>query len=103
MAHTREDVIDAVRAAFPHSDATSILAVLDLYGTESYERERARVQVAIVTLSEGNEDKLRYFVQTAKTDYRDILSWVETGPLSEAEGEKLRQAALQLLERWGKK
>lgn len=103
MTHTRDDVVAAVYAIFPASDAETILGVLDLYGTESYERERERVQLAIVELSEGSEDKLLYFVQVAKTDYRDILCWQETGPLSEEEGQKLQQAARRLIEQWGKK
>jgi len=102
MTHTRDEVIAAVRAAFPHSDAATILGVLDLYGTQSYEREKERVQLAIVALSAGDEDQLLYFVQCAKTDYRDVLHWQASGPLSAQEGEKQRQAALRLIERWGK-
>ena len=101
MANTRDDVVAAIRTAFPGSDAATILGVLDLYGTESYERER--VHLAIVALSEGSEDKLLYFVEIAKTDYRDILHWAGSGPLSEAQGEEQRQAALRLIERWNKK
>ena len=103
MTTTREDVVAAVQVAFPRSGTARMLAALDLYGTEPQEREVDRVKVAIVALSEGSEDKLRHLVQVAKTDYRDILSWVETGPLSQAEGEKQRLAARRLLEQWGKK
>lgn len=103
ITHTRDNVVAAVRARFQNSDAATILGVLDLYGTQSYEREKERVQLAIVALSEGDEGKLRYFVECAKTDYRDVLHWQASGPLSEAEGEKQWQAALRLLERWGKK
>ena len=103
MTHTRDDVVAAVQASFPNSDAATILGILDLYGTESYEREKERVQLAIVALSEGNEDKLLYFVQVAKTDYRDVLSWQASGPLSEPEGRRLQQAAHRLLEQCGKK
>jgi hypothetical protein len=103
MTYTRGDVVDAVHATFPKSDAATILGVLDLYGTQSYERERERVQLAIVALSEGSEEKLLDFVQAAKTDYRDVLYWHASGPLTEAEGRKQQQAVLRLLERWGKK
>ncbi len=103
MTHTRDDVVAAVHASFPNRDAATILGVLDLYGTESHERERERVQLAIVALSEGSEDNLLYFVQVAKTDYRDVLSWQAGGPLSEPEGRRLQQAALRVLEQWGKK
>jgi hypothetical protein len=103
VAHTRAQVIAAAESAFPTCDAATVLAVLDLYGTEVYERERERVQLAIIALSEGSEAKLLHFVQTAKKDYRDILYWAASGPLSESEGERQRQAAARLLDQWGKK
>lgn len=103
MSHTREEVVAEIRTAFSDSDAATVLAVLDLYGTEPYELERERVQLAIIALSEGNEDKLLSLVQSAKTDYRDILCWHATGPLTPEQGEQQQQAALRLIERWGKK
>ena len=75
MSHSREKVVAAIRASFPRADYGAILALLDAYGVESYERERDRVQIAIVNLSEGDEAKLRYFVDVAKRDYRDVLFW----------------------------
>lgn len=102
MTNTRDELVAAVQATFPGSDVATILAVLDLYGTQPYERERERVQLAIVELSNGDEDKLLYFVEAAKTDYRDVLCWQETGPLSESEGLEQQQAARRLIEKWGK-
>jgi hypothetical protein len=98
---SRADVEAAVKVVFPHSDAATVLAVIDLYGIEPHERERERVQLAIVALSQGNEDKLLEFVQAAKTDYRDVLSWVESGPLSESEGKARQDLVRRLLEKWG--
>lgn len=103
MNHTRAEVEAAVRAAFPHSDAATVLSVVDLYGTEPHERERERVQLAIVALSQGSEEKLLEFVRTAKTDYRDILCWAENGPLSVSEGQRQQELVRGLLDRWGKK
>lgn len=103
MTYTRDDVVAAVHATFPQSDAATILGVLDLYGTESCEREKERVQLAIVSLTEGSEDKLLDFVKAAKRDYRDVLYWQASGPLSEAEGQKQQQAVRRLLDQWGKK
>lgn len=103
MPATREDVVAAVRRAFSAGDEQAVLAMLDLYGVEPYERERERVQLAIVRLSQGSADKLQELVQAAKTDYRDILSWAQTGPLSPDEGEKLQRAARDLALRWGKR
>jgi threonine dehydratase len=103
MQNTREEVIAAVHTAFAESEAAGALAVLDLYGVEPHERERERVQLAIVALSGGNEDQLLYFVQTAKTDYRDVLHWHATGPLTPEQGDQEQQRAARILERWGKK
>ncbi len=103
MTITRENIISAVKKTFPNSDISTILSILDLYGTESYEREIERVKMAIITLSEGSEDKLLYFIQIAKTDYRDVLCWVDTKPLTETEGEQQRKAARQLIKMWGKR
>ena len=41
------------------------------------ESESARVQLAILKLSEGDPEKLRHYVQAARTDYRDVLAWAE--------------------------
>src|SRR3989442_591163 len=87
----------------PQPKIGTILDLLDLYGKGPHEREKERVQLAMVELSAGNKEKLTYMVQIAKTDYRDILAWKELGPLSEANGEKLQKDARSLIERWGKK
>ena len=70
---TREDVVAAVRERFPARQESEIIAILDLYGSETHESERERVQLAILKLSEGDEDKLLHFVGAAKQDYRDVL------------------------------
>jgi len=103
MPITRLDVEAAAKTVFPPGDARSVLAILDLYGIEPHEPERERVQLAILALCEGDEARLRSLVRTAKTDYRDVLSWVETGPLSDEEGRNLRALARSLLEKWGRK
>jgi hypothetical protein len=72
---SRAKVVAAVRTSFSRADPEAILAILDEYGVEAYQRERARVQLAIVHLSEGDEAKLRYFLEVAKRDYRDVLFW----------------------------
>jgi hypothetical protein len=103
MTHTRDDVLAAIRAAFQESDLAAVLAALDLYGAESYEPERERIQLAIIELSAGNKEMLPRYVQDAKTDYRDVLAWKQLGPLPEAEGKRLQDAARALIGRWGKK
>jgi len=103
MTHTRDDVLISVQTVFRASDAAIVLSILDQYGTEHYERERERVQLAIIELSAGSEGKLRELVKAAKTDYRDILAWQQLGPLSEEAGKEQQAEARALKEKWGKK
>lgn len=74
---TREAVMAEAARDFPHEDVATVMAVLDEYGRESYERERERVQRAILMLAEGDVDKLLKYTQAAKHDYRDVLWWAE--------------------------
>ncbi len=74
-----EDVLGAVAETFPHGEPASIIGMLDTYGTERHERERERVQLAIVKLSQGDVGKLEELVRAAKRDYRDALYWLELG------------------------
>lgn len=77
MAQSREDVVAAISSVFPSAESERVLTLLDTYGVHPYERERERVQLAIISLSEGDEEKLRYFLSVAKRDYRDVLFWSE--------------------------
>lgn len=54
------------------------MVLLDSYGSESYEQEQRRVQLAILKLCEEEslEDPSR-FIEAAKKDYRDVLFWAE--------------------------
>lgn len=77
MNHTREEVMDAAQSRFPSQPVATIIEILDLYGVEPHEGERERVQLAILKLCEGDENKLLHFVEVAKQDYRDVLYWAE--------------------------
>ena len=91
MPYSRACVVAAVRATFPRADPDAILAVLDEYGVEAYQRERDRVQLAIVNLTAGDEAKLRYFVEVAKQDYRDVLFWSDNPEEAKLTPEKRRR------------
>ena len=80
MPHTRKSVVLAVAELFRHEDLADVMAILDLYGVKSYERERERVQLAILKLSEGDAGKLLHYLDVAKKDYRDVLYWAEYPP-----------------------
>jgi superfamily I DNA/RNA helicase len=101
MSHTREDVISAAQRVFPGKLVTDVLELLDAYGVESYERERERVQVAIVTLSEGDEAKLRYLIGIAKKDYRDVLFWADCPEQAKLDTPEKRRVFRELVEKLG--
>ncbi|MEW5735986.1 MAG: hypothetical protein AB1921_14110 [Thermodesulfobacteriota bacterium] len=103
MSPVNHVVTTAVRAAFTEKDVGLVLDLLSRYGLEPCHREPERVRLAIVKLSKGSLERLLYLLETAKKDYRDVLCWIETGELSEPEGEKTHQAALDLIQRWGGK
>ena|SRR5258708_32335161 len=76
-SYTRDLVRATVAKCFPSVNTEEVLNILDRYGTEVYERERERVQIAILKLSEGDRDKLLVNVEIAKRDYRDVLAYAE--------------------------
>ena len=53
MPHSRDEVVAVVQKTFPESAHARVLELLDGYGIESYERERERVQLAILKLGRG--------------------------------------------------
>jgi hypothetical protein len=77
IEYNRNLVLAKVRQCFPREDPEKVMTLLDLYGKESYEQERERVQIAIIKLSQGDLDKLRENVKAAKNDFRDVLAYVE--------------------------
>jgi len=78
MSTEADQLAALVAEAFPAQRLREALAILSEYGADRHEPERARVQRATVSLSEGDLSRLRHFVAVAKTDYRDVLFWAET-------------------------
>jgi len=101
MAHSRDEVVTAVQKTFPENVHTRVLEMLDTYGVESYERERERVQLAILKLSERNEEKLREFVAVAKRDYRDVLFWAENPEEARLDTPEKRERIKKMFEKFG--
>src|SRR6266404_5419969 len=101
MPHRRDKVVAAVRKTFPENAHARMLELLDTYGVESYEREHERVQLAILKLSEGNEEKLREFVSVAKRDYRDVLFWAEYPEESRLDTPEKRERLRKMFEKFG--
>jgi hypothetical protein len=67
-------VVAAVARTFPADERAEALAILSTYGVGPDEPERTRVRLAIIRLG-GDLDRLRYFTDQAKQEYRDILAW----------------------------
>src|SRR6266480_4046438 len=101
MAHTHDEVVAVVRKTFPETSYSRVLELLDTYGVESYERERERVQLAILKLSDGNEEKLREFVAVAKRDYRDVLFWAEYPQEAKLDTPEKRERIKKMFEKFG--
>ena len=78
-----------------------MLELLGSYGVESYERERERVQLAILKLSEGNEEKLHEFVAVAKRDYRDVLFWADNPKEAKLDTPEKRARFRKMCEKFG--
>jgi len=101
MPHARDEVIAAIQKAFPERGWGQVLVLLDTYGVESHERERERVQLAILKLSEGSEEKLREFVAVAKRDYRDVILWTEYPEESKLDTPEKRARFLKMCGKFG--
>ena len=101
MARSRDAVVAAIQATFPESSRARVLELLDRYGVESYERERERVQLAILKLSGGTEEKLREFLAVAKRDYRDVLFWAEYPEESRLDTPEKRARVRKMFEKFG--
>ena len=78
-----------------------VLKLLDTDGLRPHERERERVQLAILKLSEGNEERLRQYVGVAKRDYRDVLFWAEYSEEAKIDTPEKRRQVRELFEKLG--
>ena len=101
MPHSRDEVVAVVQKTFPETSYSRVLELVDTYGVESYERERERVQLAILKLSEGNEEKLREFVAVAKRDYRDVIFWAEYPEEARLDTPEKRERIKKMFEKFG--
>lgn len=102
MTATRDDVVAKAVALFGEDRAVQALALIDEYGTKSYEREVDRVKLAILEVSDGKLNRLAYFVRCAKIDYRDVLTGARLGPMTEEEETKWQASADCMLAQWNK-
>lgn len=74
---TAADVERVVRRDFPPERVAEVIAMLNEYGSEGWQRETDRVRLAVLKLAAGNMEKVRQGIETAKQDYRDVLAYAE--------------------------
>lgn len=103
MPATRDEVVALARSLFGDADLPEVLAQLDAYGTESYEREVHRVHREILELSAGKKNRLPYFIKCAKIDYRDVLTGQRLPPMSADEEAQWQAKADRMLALWNAK
>jgi hypothetical protein len=65
--------IERIAKDFSQAERASIVELLTRYAGP----EPARVTWDILELSQGRLEKVRQYVEAAKTDYRDVLYWAE--------------------------
>jgi hypothetical protein len=74
---TRDDVVRVVRRDFRPKDRKAVLKMLDEYGAQSGHGACDRVHLAILKLSAGDIDQVREHIETAKSDFRDVVAPAE--------------------------
>lgn len=74
---TSADVERVVRRDFPADRVADVMAMLSEYGVEDWQREADRVRLAALKLAAGSIERLRYEIEGAKADYRDVLGPAE--------------------------
>ena len=108
---TRTDVLRVVRREFPERDPAEIVDTLDHYGTEEWQPDRNRVQLAILKLSERSLKTLERLVDQARSDFRDVFApaefpgfcevgFVGIGEMAEREVDALIDADWRQYQEW---
>ncbi len=107
---TAADVERVVRREFAPDQVSSVLAMLNEYGAEEWQREPDRVRLAVLKLAKRNLQQVRYWLEQAKGDYRDVLGpaeyplygkkWGRMDRLSEEEQKKIVHSDWLQYERW---
>ena len=91
--------LDRIAKEFSESEQTSVIELLSDYSGP----ETGRVTWDILELSKGRPEKVRYYVETAQKDYRDILYWAEyydNDPM--LRGRDPKKLVDDILAKWGK-
>ena len=75
---SHELLVKKLGMIFPNATTRErVIAILNQYGTEPYEKEIVRVQLDILKLAGNSIEDVEKWVDIAKKDYRDILASAE--------------------------
>lgn len=74
---TANDVAMVVRRDFAEEQFAVVMAVLNEYGVEKWERGKSRVQLAALKLANDDPEALKRHITQAKQDYRNVLAAAE--------------------------
>lgn len=72
---TDREISRLLRTSFPESIRARVVQQLERYPDDAPEAKRVRL--AVLRLSRGNASDVAYYVESALTDYRDVLHWAE--------------------------
>lgn len=76
--YKRDLVLTKIKKIFPHEAPSTIMSILDLCNSSDKNEEgRVRIQLAILKLCQGKIDKLKHYIEIAKSDYRDVIGPAE--------------------------
>jgi hypothetical protein len=74
---TGKDVERVVHRDFTKDRSQEAFSILSEYGTDDWHKEPARVRLAALKLAAGDLGRLRNAIDTARSDYRDVLALAE--------------------------
>lgn len=92
---TFNDVERIARREFSDEQFSTVITLLKEYGTEAWQRECPRVQLAALKLADGSLEKLRAQIEVAKRDYRDVLAGAEFPAYCKAGFRHLRELLVE--------
>jgi hypothetical protein len=98
---TREAVETQVARDFPDMDPEIVLAILDRYGLKGFQRERDRVHLAILKLSDRNIRQVISYTKAAEEDFRDVLWWSSENPPPKVTKEEVTKTVQEMWQRSG--
>jgi hypothetical protein len=62
---------------FSKQQFASVMALLSKYGLEKWQVDLPRVQLAVLKRAHGRFEALQGWIEDAKKDFRDVLTWAE--------------------------